>query len=151
MEEGLALVMNGGRTQHDNAGAPSADRSGYVQFNEDDDQTHIEKELRNNPLQGIADSVVGDIMSGQVRLRVCCCCIHYLKHTFALFSSALISCTHNFVSTHSMFCTDSPGNSTGTLPCVPFCNRLERTFYHRPCGLAGFHVFPLPVCLTAGS
>ena len=71
MEEGLALVMNGGRPQHDNAGAPSADRSGYVAFgNEDDDQTHIEKELRNNPLQGIADSVVGDIMSGQVRLRV---------------------------------------------------------------------------------
>ena len=36
MEEGLALVMSGGRPQHDNAGTPSADRSGYVPFGNED-------------------------------------------------------------------------------------------------------------------
>jgi hypothetical protein len=67
MEEGLALLFNGGEPQRNNAGQNPASADHNPPFHEyDDEQEHLEEAFRNNPLQGIADSVVGDIMSGQV-------------------------------------------------------------------------------------
>jgi len=65
MEEGLNLLLNGAAA---NTKEPAQEHSAnYIPYDEDD-QAHIEEALRNNPLQGIADSVVGGIMSGQVGL-----------------------------------------------------------------------------------
>lgn len=66
MEEGLALLFNGGDSQRNHAGQNPASADHNPFRDDDDDQEHLEEELRNNPLQGIADSVVGDIMIGQV-------------------------------------------------------------------------------------
>lgn len=69
MEEGLTLLFNSGKLPEKNDAEPAAahdDGSEYVPLGDEyEDQAHLEEELRNNPLQGIADSVVGDIMSGQ--------------------------------------------------------------------------------------
>ena len=68
MEEGLALLFNGGEPDRSNAGqipAPT-DNNPFQGADDDHDQENLEEEFRNHPLQGIADSVVGDILSGQV-------------------------------------------------------------------------------------
>jgi len=75
MEEGLTLLFNSGKLQEKNAAAAAAahdDSSDYVPFGDEyDEQAHLEEELRNNPLQGIADSVVGGIMTGQASHHDC--------------------------------------------------------------------------------
>lgn len=70
LEDGIAAILTGElapKQQQDGAGAGSG--SVPPQFeHEFDDQFEIpEEELRHNPLQGIADSVVGGILGGQVR------------------------------------------------------------------------------------
>ena len=56
----MAMVMS------ESAGASSS----FPPEDHEYDQAHLEEELRNNPLMGIADGVMGDIMTGQVCPRV---------------------------------------------------------------------------------
>ena len=91
MEEGLALLFNGGEPDRSNAGQipASTDNNPFQGADDDHDQENLEEEFRNHPLQGIADSVVGDILSGQVgRWRVPTC----LKNTCV--SSLQPICSH---------------------------------------------------------
>jgi hypothetical protein len=81
LEDGIAAILTGelalkqkegGAGTGTGAGADSGSGSVPPQYeHEFDDQFDIpEEELRHNPLQGIAESVVGDIMGGQVRYGV---------------------------------------------------------------------------------
>jgi hypothetical protein len=72
LEDGIAAILTGEHApkQQEQGGAGAGSGSGSVppQEHEFDDQFEIpEEELRHNPLQGIAESVVGGIMGGQVR------------------------------------------------------------------------------------
>lgn len=76
MEEGLGLLFSSGdasKQQEDAGGSAAGPSSGgdSIPLGEEDDQAHLEEDLRNNPLQGIADGVMGGIMSGQVRRASC--------------------------------------------------------------------------------
>jgi hypothetical protein len=75
LEDGIAAILNGDlalKQKEDGSGAGSSSGSVPPQYeHEFDDQFEIlEEELRHNPLQGIAESVVGDIMGGQVRFSM---------------------------------------------------------------------------------
>jgi hypothetical protein len=77
LEDGIAAILTGDlalKQKEGGADAGAGAGSGSVppQYeHEFDDQFDIpEEELRHNPLQGIAESVVGGIMGGQVRYSV---------------------------------------------------------------------------------
>jgi hypothetical protein len=79
LEDGIAAILTGDLALKKKEGGAGADSgsgpgSGSVppQYEDEfDDQFEIpEEELRHNPLQGIAESVVGGIMGGQVRYGV---------------------------------------------------------------------------------
>jgi hypothetical protein len=67
LEEGIATILNGDLAPKQHA---QEDQQQQQQGPPHDDQFEIdEEELRHNPLQGMAESLVGDIMSGQVRTK----------------------------------------------------------------------------------
>jgi hypothetical protein len=77
LEDGISAILTGDlalKQKEGGADAGAGAGSGSVppQYEEEfDDQFDIpEEELRHNPLQGIAESVVGGIMGGQVRYGV---------------------------------------------------------------------------------
>jgi hypothetical protein len=61
MEEGVAALMNGGVV---------GDSAQQQQQEMDHDELLVEQDVINSPLQGIAESVIGNIMEGQVRLEM---------------------------------------------------------------------------------
>jgi hypothetical protein len=65
LEEGITAIFKGESTE---ASSDTGTGAGYAADDDGEDQFEVlEEDLRHNPLQGIADSVVGDIMGGQVR------------------------------------------------------------------------------------
>jgi hypothetical protein len=60
-EEGLALLMAGSKVDGDQAGFDDGP------FDNDDVTMEMDEDMIGSPLEGIADSVLSDIMSKQVR------------------------------------------------------------------------------------
>lgn len=65
MEEGLSLIFGGDAKGGGIGGELAARATGHQQFDQHEDG--LEEALRDNPLQGIADNIVGGIMGRQVR------------------------------------------------------------------------------------
>jgi hypothetical protein len=69
MEEGLSLIFNNDAKGAGIGGGPAAHATGSQPPYDNNDEEDLEESLRGNPLQGMAESVVGGIMGAQVRWR----------------------------------------------------------------------------------
>jgi hypothetical protein len=74
MEEGITLITTGqlpNQHQGGNAEPTNLDEFDFDNLSEEDIQKLLGDEMmQNSPLSGIADSVIGDIMAGQVSSRM---------------------------------------------------------------------------------
>lgn len=107
----------------------------------DSEEDVFPEEMLHSPLEGIADSVITDIMSRQVRFlyrdwyRESCCFILksiYLWHIM-------------------VFVSGGPINTTGALSCVSKCYSMVGTIYSVFIGISIFHAPLVTLGLTKGS
>jgi hypothetical protein len=124
LEDGIAAMLNGGAKAESEPVAPdSAEFEGF----ED-----IEEELRNSPLQGMAESVLSNLMANQVSFG----CIGCLGGGPVIFS--FLSSFANIVP------PGSTGNIAGKTGCIPKCHYMVRTFHYGSFNLSRRHVCTLP-------
>lgn len=71
MEEGISVVLTGKLPDEEGVGAEPKQEGAILDGNEADDDLVLDEDVdeifRSSPLQGMADQVLGDIMSSQVR------------------------------------------------------------------------------------
>lgn len=109
VDEGVSVLMHGE--------LPTAARGNIMDPGASDfDIDYIDEDMAGSPLEGIAESVLGDIMGGQVRenlILVSCCD----KETTVV-STPYSLFTHN----SSISSTGWSTNTNGSLPCLSCCS-----------------------------
>jgi len=118
LEEGVSAILTGEPPKEKQEAPNTGD-------DEEDEFEMIDEDLMNSPLEGIAESVMGDILQGQVRAL-------YKRGVF--FRTLLLCASRMF--THSVFAPLTPHlvascfigywatNSNGTFPSISVCYHL---------------------------
>jgi hypothetical protein len=157
LEDGIAAILTGDlalKQKEGDAGAGSSSGSGAGSVppqyeHEFDDQFEIpEEELRHNPLQGIAESVVGDIMGGQVRYSMSFSSWRRLGMP-TLESSYFGTISLHFLSLYPMTFTVRTSNASRTLGRLSTSHYMVGTLYFGAGSVSTRHVSPLSVGITS--
>jgi hypothetical protein len=151
MEEGLSLVFGSGGAAKGAADTTSRQRHGAADFStvyqHDGDDADLEEALQGNPLLGIADSVVGGIMDGQVR--------DVRKDTDVSFRrlihQPLTLRNSPWIVSVYLVCTGRTRDAHGALSRISFRHHLVRALYHVARRVSTCHVCPEYLRLTPRS
>lgn len=143
VEEGASAILHG-KLPEDGSNDMKIDADPSAGDDDKDPLMDMDDvDMGGSPLEGMAESVLSDIMGGQVRI------IHYCFYLTVLF-------IHENTDARFAFNTPSmhvgwPTNTNGSHSCLSSCRQLDRTLYSFLIVLSCCRLFLVPLGLTTQS